>query len=99
MKISSDTMGSRSRDLPACSTVPQPTAPPRVPLFSIAHGYLCLQENYISSSVGQTQIDIRCYITLSQLDITVDFLTGTYKVCAADWCVWLRTAPGVLTVN
>jgi hypothetical protein len=28
-KISIDTIGFRTRDLPACSTVPQPTAPPR----------------------------------------------------------------------
>jgi len=28
-KNSSDTIGNRTRDLPACSAVPQPTAPPR----------------------------------------------------------------------
>jgi hypothetical protein len=28
MKNSSDTIGNRTRDLPACSAVPQPTAPP-----------------------------------------------------------------------
>jgi hypothetical protein len=31
MKNSSDTIGNRTRDLPACSAVPQPTAPLRVP--------------------------------------------------------------------
>jgi len=31
MKNSSDTIGNRNRNLPACSTVPQPTAPPRAP--------------------------------------------------------------------
>jgi hypothetical protein len=31
MKHSSDTIGNRNRDLPACSTVPQPNAPPRTP--------------------------------------------------------------------
>jgi len=31
MKISNDTIGNRNRDLPACSAVPQPTAPPRGP--------------------------------------------------------------------
>jgi len=30
-KNSSDTIGNRTRDLPACSTVPEPTAPPRAP--------------------------------------------------------------------
>jgi hypothetical protein len=31
MKISSDTIENRTRDLPACSAVPKPTAPPRIP--------------------------------------------------------------------
>jgi len=31
MKNSSDTIGNRTRDLPACSAVPQPTTPQRVP--------------------------------------------------------------------
>jgi hypothetical protein len=31
MKKSNDTIGNRTRDLPACSVVPQPTAPPRAP--------------------------------------------------------------------
>jgi hypothetical protein len=33
MKNSNDTIENRTRDLPACSAVPQPTAPPRAPLF------------------------------------------------------------------
>jgi hypothetical protein len=33
MKNSSDTIGNRTRDLPTCSPVPQPTAPPRTPLW------------------------------------------------------------------
>jgi len=32
MKDSSDTIRNRTRDLPACSAVPQPTAPPCAPL-------------------------------------------------------------------
>ena len=31
MKNSSDNFGNRTRDLPTCSVVPQPTAPPRAP--------------------------------------------------------------------
>jgi len=31
MKISNDTIGNRTRELPACSPVPQPTAPPCAP--------------------------------------------------------------------
>jgi len=32
MKNSSDTIGNRTRDLPTCSTVPQPTTLPRAPI-------------------------------------------------------------------
>jgi hypothetical protein len=31
MKNSNDTIGNRTRDLPACSALPQPTAPSRAP--------------------------------------------------------------------
>jgi hypothetical protein len=31
IKNSNDTIGNQTRDLPACSAVPQPTAPPRAP--------------------------------------------------------------------
>jgi hypothetical protein len=31
VKNSSDTIGNRTRDVPVCSAVPQPTAPPRAP--------------------------------------------------------------------
>jgi hypothetical protein len=32
MRNSNDTIGNRTRDLSACSVVPQPTAPPRAPI-------------------------------------------------------------------
>jgi len=32
MKNSNDTIGNRTRNLPACSAVPQPSAPPRAPI-------------------------------------------------------------------
>jgi hypothetical protein len=34
-KNSNDIIGNRTRDLPACSAVPQPTAPPRVPCVCV----------------------------------------------------------------
>jgi hypothetical protein len=34
MKKPNDTIGNRTRDLPACSAVPQPTAPPRAHIYS-----------------------------------------------------------------
>jgi len=36
MKNSNDTIGNRTRDLPACSAVPQPSAPPRALTYSVA---------------------------------------------------------------
>jgi hypothetical protein len=32
-----DTIGNRTRELPACSTVPQPTAPPRIPRHMVIY--------------------------------------------------------------
>ena len=41
MKNSNDTIGNRTRDLPACSAVPQPTAPPRAPkIYTVISKYL-----------------------------------------------------------
>ena len=37
MKISNNTIGNRTRDLPTCSPVPQPTALPRAPLYLGVH--------------------------------------------------------------
>ena len=45
MKNSNDTIGNRTRDLPSCSAVSQPTVPPRVPFKSsvyILRGFPCL---------------------------------------------------------
>ena len=36
IKNSNDTIGNRTRDLPACSAVPQPTAPPRAPRYYVS---------------------------------------------------------------
>jgi len=41
MKNSNDTIGNRTRDPPACSAVPQPTAPPRAPQLYI-HNFINL---------------------------------------------------------
>jgi hypothetical protein len=35
MNKSSDIIGNGTHDFPACSAVPQPTAPPRAPLFHV----------------------------------------------------------------
>ena len=41
LKNSNDTIGNRTRDLPTCSAVPQPTAPPRAPnTWSAEYNYM-----------------------------------------------------------
>ena len=52
MKNSNDTIGNRTRDLPACSAVPQPNAPPRDRVFIINEYY-----NYIIKA------QYNCYIS------------------------------------
>jgi hypothetical protein len=50
MKNSNDTIGNRTRDLPACSAVPQPTALPRAPLSVVSMAAklrLSFREEYI----------------------------------------------------
>jgi hypothetical protein len=49
MKNSSDTIRNRTRDLPVCSTVPQPTAPPRIPVY-------CSIATQMSSSISQANL-------------------------------------------
>jgi hypothetical protein len=39
IKNSNDIIGNRTRDFPTCSAVPQPTAPPRVPIPLSGHSY------------------------------------------------------------
>jgi len=44
MKNSNDTVGNRTRDLPTCSAVLQPTAPPRDPIIKMVEinfFYMC----------------------------------------------------------
>ena len=48
MKNSNDTIGNRTRDLPACSAMPRPTAPPRTPhIVVLKLNYLRHQENML----------------------------------------------------
>jgi len=60
MKYSNDTIGNRTRDLPACSAVPQPTAPPRTPFHCVVQ--LILQMKYIrlKQDIGSYVSDVIC---------------------------------------
>jgi hypothetical protein len=59
MKKSNDTIGNRTRNLPACSAVPQPTALPRAPILqctaqkNIKHYYCCQEKRSIKPQGGQ----------------------------------------------
>ena len=39
MKISNNTIGNRTRDLPTCSALAQPTAPPGAPVSAMAESF------------------------------------------------------------
>jgi len=42
MKNCNDTIGNRTRYLPTCNAVPQPTAPPRTPRGVVRYGFVVL---------------------------------------------------------
>jgi hypothetical protein len=45
-------IGNRTRDLPACRAVPQPTAPPRVPIKTLAAFQWQTARSFLKSSVN-----------------------------------------------
>ena len=64
MKNCNDTIGNRTRDLPACSAVPQPTAPPRAPKtspqFSEIKKVDVQTEAYNSISYTTSKVEVTC---------------------------------------
>ena len=56
MKNSSDIIGNRTRNLPVCSSVPQPTAPPRTPkrvgIYHVLAGVRLLQRTYTNKGLA-----------------------------------------------
>ena len=63
MKNSNDTTGNRTRDLPTCSVVPQPTALPRAPIYIYIYIYMehlflmFLDHTQRRTTVGRTPLD------------------------------------------
>jgi hypothetical protein len=57
MKNSNSPIGNRTRNLPACSTVPQPTAPPRAPQSDVP--YLILPAVFLFN-LGKESLNVRC---------------------------------------
>jgi hypothetical protein len=56
MKKSTDTIGNGTRDLPVCSAVPQPTAPPRPPGIWIKAGNLECFYHHVCNEWGNHMI-------------------------------------------
>ena len=70
MKNSNDTIGNRNRDLPTCSAVPQPIAPPRAPLSCETLRYLqTFRKKILSPSSGYNSI-------LELFTVTQEFLSS-----------------------
>jgi hypothetical protein len=66
MKNSSYNIGNRTRDLTACSVVPQPTAPPHAPLFRYIDIYMnntTLRFNsvFVHKNMGKTKEELCPY--------------------------------------
>ena len=71
MKNSNDTIGNRTRDLPACSAVPQPTAPPRAPAVK---GILVIKEQQMCYILFLfLQITSRCVLKLKEGETVLGF--------------------------
>jgi len=53
MKNANEAIGNRTRDLPACSAVPQPTVPPAAcPLYVFQSTIFCVQKEQSVTAVG-----------------------------------------------
>jgi len=62
MKNSKDTVGNRTRDLSACSAVPQPTVPPPTPVCSmILYKY---KQSYVSCNITYELYRLRFLLTM-----------------------------------
>jgi len=59
-KIFSDTIGNRTRDLPVCSAVPQPTVPPRAPTWLTV--LQLMDENHMS--INRTLAEVNACLIL-----------------------------------
>jgi hypothetical protein len=66
MKNSSDTIGNRTRDLPTCSTVPQPTALPRAPLLIVKYNKFFTHKIFLKfTHIYRKQYFIICIYTVN----------------------------------
>ena len=88
MKKSNDTIGNRTRDLPACSAVSQPTAPPRAPLYTTIGTY------YSSNPTRRTYSHLKRIASISRCihkvvppDDETRYARNMYKLTACQQAV------------
>jgi hypothetical protein len=62
MKNSNDTIGNRTRDLPVCSAVPQPTAPPRAPKNTAIVKYLIMKCVTDKKATRFERVELQCLL-------------------------------------
>ena len=67
MKNSNNTNGNRTRNLPTCSAMPQPTEPPRTPKYNFMRQPLCIFTFYTSEYKLRTFKDPDHYTNCSQV--------------------------------
>ena len=56
MKNSNDFIGNQTRDLPTCSALPQPTAPPRAPLLLLLLLLFRLERKLLKHCAAQSPV-------------------------------------------
>jgi hypothetical protein len=83
-KNSNDTIGNRKRDLPACSAVPQPTAPPRAPNSLVTPSVLSSirWRDRVHFALDSWQSSFRSGFVWSSCDLINYLLTSVHKVSA-----------------
>ena len=70
MKNSNDNIGNRTRDLPACSAVPQPTALPRAPAHGSVHRNNILVYNSNKMHKSQSLFNLTTALHISGATVT-----------------------------
>jgi hypothetical protein len=74
---SSDTIGNRTRELPDCRAVPQPTALPRAPPYAVWNSYTHIMWDKTSESISSNTSTMRSFeLFLDKHDCTESVLNN-----------------------
>ena len=85
MKKSNDTIGNRTRDLPACSAVPQPTVPPHTPSEPDKVYNFLVSWLVISVFSGVSQCAAKCWGNTGVEQVTSYWLTHCSSLPVWNW--------------